>query len=70
MCMDFHDRVEKRFKDHVAKGWYPPVAEEIEMTRPLSFKRACVLCCIREDSDGDLYILLTVRSSNVSTHKG
>ncbi|XP_010460666.1 PREDICTED: nudix hydrolase 15, mitochondrial-like isoform X1 [Camelina sativa] len=44
-----------------------PVSKDPERFRP---KRAAVLICIFEGDDGDLRVILTKRSSRLSTHSG
>lgn len=44
-----------------------PISRDPEIFRP---KRAAVLICLFEGSDGDLRVILTKRSSRLSTHSG
>uniref|UniRef100_A0A5B7AC26 Nudix hydrolase domain-containing protein n=1 Tax=Davidia involucrata TaxID=16924 RepID=A0A5B7AC26_DAVIN len=44
-----------------------PIAHQSERFRP---KRAAVLICLFEGDDGDLRVILTKRSSGLSTHSG
>ena len=44
------------------------VTQELESARPIN--RAAVLICIFEGKDGDLRVILTKRSSTLSSHSG
>lgn len=44
-----------------------PISRDPERFRP---KRAAVLICLFEGNDGDLRVILTKRSSRLSTHSG
>ncbi|XP_026656638.1 nudix hydrolase 15, mitochondrial-like [Phoenix dactylifera] len=51
----------------LAESAVPPALQRPEQFRP---KRASVLMCLFEGDCGDLRIILTKRSSNLSTHSG
>lgn len=68
LYMELHQRISRAYTEHVNKGWYPDVT--IHSSFSGNYKRAAVLCCIREDESGELHVLLTIRSEKVSTHVG
>ena len=70
---NFHDRVKEKFKTYL-------LHDVSEVSKSLSFrfqmssetvgkKRCAVLCCLREE-DGEVYVLITTRSSNLTAHPG
>ena len=67
MASDLYRRVKTAYDLHEKGGWYshadffPALSKEC-----FSKRRSCVLACIREEEDGELSVLLTVRSTTVS----
>ena len=66
-----HTKITEAFHKYVQNGWYPDIVEDWTLP-PITVvsRRAAVLCCIRQGEDDELYVLLTIRSDNVSTHIG
>lgn len=67
MTSYLYRRVKAAYDLHEKGGWYshadffPPIPKDY-----FSKRRSCVLACISEEEDGELNILLTVRSTTVS----
>lgn len=73
---DDHDEEEQRIEDSVGKvvsqvGFAESVASVAQQTaQRFTPKRAAVLVCLFEGDDGEFRVILTKRSSRLSTHSG
>jgi hypothetical protein len=70
MVETLNKKIRTAFESYSARGWYDGTSKGMTGEVPLSPRRAAVLCCIREGEDGELLVLLTIRSMNVSSHIG
>lgn len=73
---DDHDEEEQRIEDSVGKvvsqvGFPESVTSVAQQTaQRFTPKRAAVLVCLFEGDDGEFRVILTKRSSRLSTHSG
>ena len=71
MAASLYSRVKSAYELHEKEGWYSHTVSYMSPPEDyFSDKRACVLACIREEENGELSLLLTVRSAKVSSFQG